>query len=87
MCAVAACLRSQVGWIKPEQLSDAANKALGQAQGWYDMAFGASGTSTSTPKPDVAVKRSKLVLSNLYHKAPGLVVGGAVGSLIGYRIG
>ena len=86
MCDIA-CLRSQVGWIKPEQLSDAANKALGQAQGWYDMAFGASGTPSSTPKPEVAVKRSKLVLSNLYHKAPGLVVGGAVGSLIGYRIG
>ena len=77
--------RAQVGWIKPEQLGDAANKAIGQAQGWYDTVFG--GAAPSSPKPEVAVKRSKLVLSNLYNRAPGLVVWAGVGSLIGYRLG
>ena len=70
------------GWIKPEQVNEAANKATDQAQGWYESYFGGA-----APKIKSEIGKSKVVLSKLYKKAPDLVVGGAVGALVGYRLG
>jgi len=70
------------GWIDPKQLEAVSEDAIGKAQSWYDKAFGAS-----APPPAERLSKSKIMLSNVYKKAPGLVLGGAVGALVGYRLG
>ena len=59
-------------------------ETLDRAQSWTDSFFGGS---TSSEAIESKIGRSKLILKNLYKRAPGLVVGGAVGGLLGYRLG
>ena len=74
-----------IGWITPAQMEDAASKATeaaNKAKGYYESLFGSAADDVKEK-----VKKSKIIMSNVYKRAPGLVVGGAVGSLIGYRLG
>ena len=46
------------------------------------------GAQRKNDRPKVLkVKKSKLVLSNVYKKAPGLVLGSAAGAALGYFLG
>jgi len=72
-----------VGWIDPKQVEDQATAAADKAQGYFQSVFGAA----TAPAVASKVSKSKVILSNLYKTAPGLVVGGAVGSVIGYSLG
>lgn len=71
-----------IGWVKPEQVEEVATKAKDQATGWYAKYFGDAGASIQTK-----ISKSKLMAERLYKRAPGLVVGGAAGALVGYRLG
>ena len=62
-------------------MENAASKAVKQAASWYESTFGAM------ESPVEEMKKSKLVLSNVYKKAPGLVIGGAAGAVLGYVVG
>ena len=67
-----------------DHAAKAAATAADRAQGWYAKAFGAE---PSKEQLDETLSKSKLALSNLYKKAPGLCVGVGVGALAGYRLG
>jgi len=41
----------------------------------------------SSEKPSVQLKKSKVMMSNIAKRMPGLVGGAAVGAVLGYRIG
>ena len=58
-----------------------------KARGWYESVLGKSILSDAAAEAEAQIKSSKLTLSRIYHKAPGLAIGGAVGSLLGYRLG
>ena len=57
-----------MGWIKPEQVEDAANKAKESVSSWYESTFGGE-----APAIEKEIKKSKLVLSNLYKRGAPLL--------------
>ncbi|KAL1523923.1 hypothetical protein AB1Y20_018840 [Prymnesium parvum] len=77
-CVAGACY---AGWVKPEELVDKAAEVSEATKGYLNMLFG------SSEKPSVQLKKSKVMMSNIAKRMPGLVGGAAVGAVLGYRIG
>ena len=67
------------GWVKPEQLDKVVDEAKQRAD-----AFGRMFSAAADAVPS-KVKESKV--STMYKKAPGLVLGGAAGFMLGYKLG
>ena len=67
------------GWVKPEQLDKVVDEAK-QRAGAFGRMFSAAADAVPSK-----VKESKV--STMYKKAPGLVLGGAAGFMLGYKLG
>ena len=68
------------GVVKPEQIAARAEKVADTGASWF-------GGGETTVKDLTDINKTKMILSKIYKKAPGVVAGLAGGSLLGYYLG
>jgi len=69
------------GWVSPEELVDKVNGAVDTGTSYLGDLLG--GVEPPTAEQ---LSKSKVTLSNIAKRMPGLVGGAAMGALLGYRI-
>ena len=72
-----------VGWIKPEDVEKAAEKAA-ETVGVGSLV---GNLFSSVEEKVESIKTSKISVSKIYKAAPGLVAGSTLGFALGYRLG
>ena len=77
----AAAASCYLGWVKPDDIEAAAAEALKKVESSAPWSLFAEAA------PQVDVQKTKVMLSNIYKRAPGVLAGGATGALLGYRLG
>ena len=75
-----------MGWVTPDELVDKSSGIVEKSTSYVGQAseylFGGNAEEVKKMLP-----KSKVALSNVAKRMPGLVGGVAVGSLLGYRLG
>uniref|UniRef100_A0A7S2BJT5 Uncharacterized protein n=1 Tax=Haptolina brevifila TaxID=156173 RepID=A0A7S2BJT5_9EUKA len=76
-----------MGWVSPADLEAAAAGVAAKAEATVSGLLASK--MFSQPEEDVktSITKGKVMLSNVYKRAPGLVAGGAAGALLGFRLG
>ena len=71
-----------MGWVTPDELVDKSSAALEESSSYFGQFFASA--AEEVPKK---LKKSKVVLSNVAKRLPGLAGGFVAGTLVGLKVG